>query len=112
MWGKFSSAGLTCSIERAGEESVRFRCGKCRRAETLEVQLAALKIELEEARNRAAESRSRREGEVVVGPRSSEGEEVGRGRGVVGGREGRGCSRSRWRGGGCGGTGSGWWRDR
>ena len=49
--GRVQAAGLACSLKEAKEESFQFRCGKCRRVEVLEAQLAALKIELEEARD-------------------------------------------------------------
>lgn len=43
---------MTCTLEEAQEESFRFSCGKCREASTLKCQVWALKVELEEARDR------------------------------------------------------------
>ena len=76
MWVEFSAAGLACTLEEAREESFVFRCGKCRKVEVLEAQLAAIKIELEEARDRAAGSAAVvSEGEDSVG--QAEGEQEG-----------------------------------
>ena len=85
MWEDFSATGLTCTFEEAQEDSFEYTCGRCRRVETLGVQLAALKIELEEARDRirAVEDRGEDvrpgEGEETRGDEIVEAEGVDRG---------------------------------